>query len=151
MTLTRWQPFGTHRSWSSLPALQTRMNSIFDEFFNTDNDGEAPLWAPRVDVVELQDKFDISVELPGMNKDDVKLEFEDNMLTISGEKKIVNEKEERNVHLTERHFGSFRRSFRIPAYADTENINAEFTNGILRISLQKREEAKPKQIEISVK
>ena len=147
MTLVRWQPQRRRYAMSPAQYFNRNMSHLFNDFFNSDEEYENQ-WSPKVDVVELDDKFEFSAELPGINKDNVKLELNDNILTISGEKSQDNEGSDRNIHFTERYFGSFHRSFRIPAPVNSEKIEAEFKDGILRISLPKSEEAKPKTIEI---
>jgi len=150
MTLVRWQPMNARYPWRGQSAIQNRMNSLFDEFFHDDEEPNVSRWAPRVDVVELEDKFEFSAELPGLTKDDVKVEMNNNVLSISGEKKYEHEKKERNLHLIERGYGNFRRSFQLPSHADPIKIDAEFSNGVLKVVLPKVEEAKPKQIDIKI-
>jgi len=125
------------------------MNNFFGDFFDSDEEHETR-WAPRVDVIELGDKFEVSAELPGIDKENVKLELNDNVLSISGEKNHENEGSDRNIHFTERSYGSFHRSFRIPTHIDAGSIVAEFENGILKVDLPKSEEAKPKLIDIKM-
>ena len=149
MTLVRWQPLRKRHSVSPAHYFNRNMHNLFNDFFNSDEEFESS-WSPRVDVVELEDKFEFSAELPGISKDNVKLELNENILTISGEKSQDNEGSDRNIHFTERFFGSFHRSFRIPAPVDSGKIEAAFENGILRITLPKSEESKPKLIDIKM-
>jgi len=93
----------------------------------------------------------VTAELPGVKKDDVSINLKDNVLTISGEKKLEKKIDEKNFHQTERIFGSFQRCFRLPELVDQEKIAAEFKNGILNVSIPKLAEAEPKSIEIKVK
>ncbi len=151
MAILRWQPLETRNPWAGFNALQRRMNRLFEDFFAPEEEAGSVEWAPRVDVTELEDKFEVSAELPGLSKDDVKVEINDNMLTISGEKRSAHEKKDRNLYVSERCFGSFRRVFQLPTNINAAKIGAEFKNGVLNITLPKTEEAKPKQIEISVK
>mgnify|MGYP003574668556 CR=1 FL=1 len=153
MTLVRWRPVRRGGVFNHLMNLQNHMNNVFEDYVNT-NDTEnssRSMWAPRVDAVELDDNFEFTFELPGMNKDDIKLEVENKVLTLSGEKKFDYEGKDRSIHMSERNYGNFYRTFQLPSLADTSKINAEFTNGVLNITLPKREEAKPKQISIDVK
>lgn len=103
---------------------------------------------PAVDVYEEQDKFVISAELPGLNKNEINIDFKDNFLTVSGEKKAEVKSEKENFIRTERRFGRYERRFRIPDYVDPEKIVAVYKNGILKISLPRKEESKPKKINI---
>ena len=149
MTLVRWQPQRRRFPMGHAHHYHRNMNHLFNNFFNADEEFESR-WAPKVDVVELEDKFEFSAELPGIDMENVKLEMNENVLTISGEKSHDNEGTDRNIHFTERSYGSFNRSFRIPTQIDAGNIQAEYANGILKVNLPKSEEAKPKSIEIKM-
>lgn len=150
MTLVRYQPALRRYPLMSMNAFQNRINSLFDEIFHNEEKSDDPRWSPRVDMIEFDDKYEFAIETPGLSKDEISLEIKDNILSISGEKKYVQEKKDRKIHLSERGYGSFYRSFRLPAQTDINNINAQYTDGILRIDLPKAEEAKPKQISIKV-
>ncbi len=150
MTLVRWDPYWTRGPLASLNAIQRQVNKIFDEFFDREETESVATWVPRVDFVEMNDKYEVTVELPGLTKDNVKLEMQNDILTISGEKQQVTDKKERNIYLSERVYGSFRRSFQFPTQVEAEKVNAEFRNGLLVITVPKAEVAKPKQIEIKV-
>ncbi|MDP6342443.1 MAG: Hsp20/alpha crystallin family protein [Alphaproteobacteria bacterium] len=135
--------------------LQQRMNRLFDDFHG-DFGGFAPSerlseLSPRIDVEEKPEAYLISAELPGAEEDDIEIKVAENMLTIQGEKKTSEEREENNMHLTERSYGSFRRSFRLPPDTDTEKISASFDKGVLHLTVPKPEEkANPvKKIAIS--
>jgi HSP20 family protein len=148
MTLVRYEPL-----WGRHPfnQIQRRMNRLFEDFLQPEEEeGQIVNWAPRVDVTEHDDRYEVVVELPGLGKEEVKLELHNNILTISGEKKSESEKKERNLFVCERLFGSFRRSFQFPTQINQEKIDADFQNGVLTIKLPKVEEAKPKSIEIKV-
>ncbi len=142
-------------SFRGLQSLQYDMNRIFDEFFRGDilaNDSFFTRdWNPAVDIVENNDKYILKAELPGMTKDDVKITLENNLLTIRGEKKNENDKKEGNYHRVERSYGSFERTFSIPGSIKTNDIDAQFSNGVLTLMLPKAEEAKPKMIDVKVK
>ena len=135
--------------------MQNDMNRIFDEFFRGDILGNESFvtrdWSPAVDVVENKDNFLLKADLPGMNKDDVKITLENNMLTIRGEKKNEFEKKDGEYHRIERSYGSFERSFTIPGSVKTDKIDAEYKDGILTLILPKAEEARPKLIDVKVK
>lgn len=105
---------------------------------------------PAVNIEENENEYQLSAELPGLSKDDINIEFRDNTLTISGEKKSEREDKNNNYHLYERSYGKFYRAFEIDG-ADGDKINAEYKNGVLNIVIPKAEEAKPKQIEVKVK
>jgi len=148
MYLSRWNPT------RDLLALTDEINRLVDNVFK-DGARETSLfkgaWSPAVDISEDDDNFYLQVELAGMKRDDVKIRYEEGLLTITGEKK--SEKEEKNVnyHRVERSFGKFERSFRVPTRIVSEKIDANFNNGVLTITLPKAEEVKPKEIEVKIK
>jgi HSP20 family protein len=106
---------------------------------------------PRINVEENENDWIISAELPGVAKKDVQINFQDNVLSISGEKKFEKEDKQKNFHRVERSFGKFSRSFNINSPVIVDKIEAEFKDGVLVVTLPKAEEAKPKQININVK
>jgi len=137
--------------------LQRRMSTLFDwspfRRSSLTADEEAitlPEWAPLVDIVEDDKEYLIKVELPEVNKDDVKVTVEGDTLTISGERKAEKEEKGRKFHRVERYYGRFERSFTIPDDADADNVKAEFKDGVLRVHLPKSEKGRPKQIEVKV-
>jgi len=109
-----------------------------------------PEWVPLVDIVEDEKEYLVKVELPEVQKDDVKVTVEGGTLTISGERKSEKEVKGRRLHRVERYYGSFERSFSIPDDAESNEVKAEFKDGMLRVHLAKSEHAKPKQIEVKV-
>ncbi len=129
--------------------LQAR---VFEPFFGRFNFLEDELksgtWAPPVDVAEEKEKIIVRVEVPGMNEQDLKVSFEDGVLTVSGERQFER-KEDRNYHRIERTYGTFSRTFSLPRTVDQDAIAASYRDGILEITIPKREEAKPKQIQIN--
>ena len=148
-SLIRWQPF------RELTSMQDRMNRLFDEFFGrrgplTFETEESWGFAPPVDIYEDAHKLTFKVEIPGMEEKDLKVEIEDNTLTVSGERKVEKEIKEEHFRRKERHCGTFSRSFALPASVDTEKIEANYANGMLAIEFPKRAEAKPKQIKVNV-
>ncbi len=149
MTLIRWTPS------REIVGIQGEMNRMFDNFFGAprrvEKDDRVLYWTPRVDVEEADDQFVVTAELPGLKKDDVKIEVKDHVLTFTGEKKTENEKMDRNIHLYERAYGKFCRTFTLPDNVDVDKIEAEFKDGILHIDIPKTEEAKPRQVEVQVK
>src|SRR5215510_7605399 len=131
--------------------LQRGISDLFGERFGSPSEGVAlKAWTPAVDVYEDEESFVIKVELPEVNRDDVKVSLHDNTLSISGERKVENEEKRENYHRVERSYGQFYRSFTLPPNVNTEAISAQFKDGVLRLTLPKREEAKPKQIEVKV-
>jgi HSP20 family protein len=105
---------------------------------------------PAVNIYEDEHSINIEAELPGMQEKDIDVSLENNVLTISGERKLENEEKRENFHRMERSYGRFTRSFTLPPSVDPEHVNAEFNNGILKVSINKKEEAKPRQIKIGV-
>src|SRR6185369_14017027 len=143
--LTRYSnPFSDFRT------LQAR---FFEPFFGRFNflADELPsgTWAPAVDVAEEGGKILVKVEVPGMDEKDLKINFEDGVLTVSGER-TFERKDERNYHRIERSYGTFTRTFTLPRTVDPNQIVANYRNGILEIEIPKKEEAKPRQIAINV-
>jgi len=143
--LTRWDPF------REMQALQNRMNRLFEE----QGGGQEALmttgaFVPPVDIYEDQHGIQLKLEVPGINENDLDIKVENNVLTVSGERKFENEQKEENFHRIERRYGSFARSFTLPNTVDTDNIQADYNNGVLNIHLSKREEAKPKQIKVNI-
>lgn len=151
--LARWG--SDFPAFGGLHSLQRDMNRFFDEFFRGDVLADESFfgrdWTPAVDVVENDDNYVLKAELPGMNKDDVKITLENNVLTIRGEKKNESEKKEGNYHRIERSYGSFERSFTVPGSLKVDNIDAQYKDGVLTLTLPKAEEAKPKLIDVKVK
>jgi HSP20 family protein len=154
MSLVRWNPTRELTTWpSGLFGLQREMNNMFDSFFrgSQDDDVAFAAWSPAVDIAEHDNDYVVKVELPGVNKDEVKITLESNILSIRGEKKQEKETKKENYHRVERSYGSFQRSFTLPTTVKNENIEAQYKDGILTVTLPKAEEAKPKQIEVKVK
>jgi HSP20 family protein len=110
----------------------------------------AGTFVPPVDVYEDEHNLVLKMEIPGINEEDLKVSLENNMLTVTGERKFEKEEKEENFHRIERRFGSFTRTFRLPTTVDPEKVEALYDKGILKLSLAKRAEAKPKQIKVGV-
>jgi HSP20 family protein len=115
-----------------------------------DGEERAVTYAPRVDVVENKENFVVRAELPGMKKDEVKLTLENNVLTLSGEKRHEEKRDEDNYHLQETRYGKFERSFRLTDNVDRSNIAADYKDGVLTITLPKTKESQSKQIAITM-
>jgi HSP20 family protein len=128
--------------------VPTSFSNLIDRFFNESvarTGGSVFSFVPRVDVVENEKSFEISMAVPGMNKEDFKIDLNDNLLTISGERKMSQEKKEVNYHFLETQYGSFSRSFALPETADGGKISADYVNGILRLTVPKDEKKTLKQ------
>lgn len=139
--------------------FQERFNRLFGEGIGAMMDPLMPFieenwsvkaWAPKCDIFETESEIVVKVELPDVKKEDIHVSIEQNMLTIRGERKFEEETKRENYHRVERSYGEFSRSFTLPAFADSSKVNAEYKDGVLRVSLAKKEEAKPKQIDVSV-
>lgn len=145
MNIVRYDPFRDLRS------LQDEMNRLFSSTFTRGGSDEQMFggaWNPNVDIYENKDNIVLEAELPGIKPEDVNISIENNILTLSGERRFEKKDESDNFHRVERGYGSFTRSFTLPPTVSAENAAAEFDNGILRLTLAKREEAKPRRIEI---
>lgn len=142
--------FLTRRShpFNDLRSLEAR---LFEPFFRLPyfDDNASASWNPPVDVAEEGDKIMVKVEVPGMEEKDLRVSFEDGLLTVSGERQFER-KDERNYHRIERQYGSFVRTFTLPRSVDAGSIAANYRNGVLEIEIPKREDAKPRQISINV-
>jgi HSP20 family protein len=146
-TITRWdQP----RGWSSF--LQGQVNRLFEDNFTRDHSGHADLatWAPPVDIYETENELVVKADLPDLQEKDIDVRVENNTLTIRGERKFEKDVNPDNYLRVERSYGSFIRSFSLPNTVSSENIRAEYRNGVLTLHMTKREESKRKQIKISV-
>jgi HSP20 family protein len=108
-------------------------------------------WSPSCDIYETDNEIVVKVELPEVKKENIKVSVENNLLSIRGERRFEEETKKENYHRIERSYGDFVRSFRLPAFADPNKINAEYKDGVLRVTIAKREESKPKQVEVKVK
>ena len=148
MAVTRWDPF------REVASLQNRMNSLFQDFSRTQGgDSELPLTAgfvPPVDVYEDDQKIVLKLEVPGVKENELDIRLENHTLTVRGERKFEKEEKEENFHRIERRYGSFFRAFSLPTTVDSENVKATYDSGVLRLELNKRSEAKPKQIKIGI-
>jgi HSP20 family protein len=145
MNIVKYDPF------RDLRTLQDEMNRLFSGTFSRGSQDEVlrGAWSPSVDIFENKNEIVLEAELPGMSAEDVNISIENNVLTLHGERKFEKKDEGDNFHRVERSYGSFTRSFTLPPTVSSENANAEFNNGVLRLTLAKREEAKPRRIEIN--
>ena len=143
--ITRFEPF------RDLLNLQNQVSRVFQDF----NRGSDELltsgtFVPPVDIYEDEHSITLKLEIPGINEKDIDIRLENNTLTVRGERSFEKEEKEENFHRIERRYGSFARSFTLPNTVDPENVEASYENGVLRVKLAKRAEAKPKQIKVSV-
>lgn len=127
--------------------LEKEINKMFDNLFGTDR---ASYEYPPIDMIDTNDAILVYAEIPGVNKDDIKVKVHRNVLTISGERKEPELSENANCLIREREFNKFMRSVRLPYPVDVNNVSAEYRDGILKITLQKKEEFKQKEIQINV-
>src|SRR5260370_1761154 len=144
--LTRWEPF---REFST---LQDRMNRLFRETQGSSEDESltSSSFAPAVDVYEDEHNVTLKIEVPGIDEKDIDVRIENNTLTVHGERKIEKEEKEENYRRVERQYGSFTRTFNLPTTVHSEKVSAHYDKGLLKISLPKKAEAKPKQIKVNV-
>jgi HSP20 family protein len=143
--LTRWEPF------REFATLQDRINRVFRESYSGNQDESlTSTFAPAVDVYEDEHKVALKIEVPGIEEKDIDVRVENNTLTVYGERKIEKEEKEENYRRVERQYGSFTRTFTLPQSVDTENVAANYDKGVLKITLPKKAEAKPKQIKVNV-
>jgi HSP20 family protein len=148
MAIVRWEPF------RELATLQNEVNRLF----NTAFDAPAPggngqtlrRWMPAMDLVETEDHFVLRADLPGMSEEDVNIEVEDRVLTVSGERKTEHETTKEGYHRVERAFGAFSRSLTLPDGVNAEAVEASFDRGVLEIRIPKPEQRKPRKISIGV-
>jgi HSP20 family protein len=148
VTIVRWEPL------RELSSLQTEMNRLFNTVFDAPaaggNGGQARRWVPAMDLLETEEHFVLRADLPGMREGDVSIELEDNVLTVSGERKAEHEDRQEGYYRVERAFGSFSRSLTLPKGIDPESVTAHFDSGVLEVRIPKPEERKPRKISIGV-
>jgi HSP20 family protein len=148
--LTRWEPF---REFSTVQDRMNRMNRLFRESYSPEDPEEALTttgFAPLVDIYDDEHNITLKIEVPGIDEKDIDVRIENSTLTVPGERKIEKEEQEENFRRVERQYGSFTRSFTLPTTVDAEKVSANYDKGILKISLAKKAEAKPKQIKVNV-
>jgi HSP20 family protein len=144
-TLTHFQPF------RRVSTLQDQINGLFDAAFDRSSDESSVTpWAPAVDIFETEQNLVVKADLPDLKPEELDIRVENNILTIRGERKFEKKVDENNYLRVERSYGSFSRSFSLSNTVNTESIQADYKNGVLTLSIPKREEAKPKQIKVHV-
>jgi HSP20 family protein len=144
MTVVRWEPL------RELGSLQNEMNRLFNTVFDTPQPAGSTLrrWMPAMDLVETDESFVLRADLPGLSEEDIKIEFEDGTLTVSGERKAEHESKGEGYYRVERAFGSFSRSLTLPQGVDPEAVTATVDRGVLEVRIPKPEQRKPRRIEI---
>ena len=145
--LTRWDPF------REFVTLQDRMNRLFRDSFGPEGREEAlttTTFAPPVDVYEDEHNVTLKIEVPGIDEKDIDVRIENHTLTVHGERKFEKEEKEENYRRVERQYGSFTRTFTLPNTVDHEKVQADYDKGVLKITLAKKAEAKPKQIKVNI-
>jgi HSP20 family protein len=149
MALIRWEPV------AELGTIQNEMNRLFNTFFDQPsptgrNGGAARRWIPAMDLIETGDHYVLRADLPGLSDDDVNIQLQDNVLTISGERTAQHDENEEGYYRLERTFGSFARSLTLPDGVNPDGVQAHFDRGVLEISIPKPEQKKPQQVQITL-
>lgn len=145
MAIIRWDPF------RDMSTLREKMNRLFEDAFTgraEDKEIVSSSWAPAVDIYENENELVLTAEIPGIDEKDIEIKIEDNTLTLKGERKFEKETKEENYHRIERSYGSFFRAFTLPHSIDTDKVQAVHENGVLKITMPKRQELKPKTVQI---
>ena len=144
-SISRFEPF------SGVPSLQNQINRLFNEAFDrSSNEASLTTWAPPVDIYETEQALVVKADLPDVKPEELDIRVENNVVTIRGERKFDKKVQEENYLRVERSYGSFARSFSLANAVNTEAIQADYKDGVLTLSIPKREEAKPKQIKVKV-
>jgi HSP20 family protein len=144
MALIRWEPV------RELGSIQNEVNRLFNSFFDTPVQAGDRRWIPAMDLVEDDDHYVLRADLPGLGPDDVKLELEDGVLTVSGERKSEHTERKEGYHRVERAYGAFSRTLTLPDGVEPERIEARFEQGVLEVRIPKPEERKPHRVSIAV-
>ena len=147
MPIIRWDPF------QELNLITNRMNRLFQDTYgrgSTEENLTTCAVVPPVDIYEDEHNITLKIEVPGIEQKDIDVRLENNTLTVRGERKFEKEEKEENFHRVERRYGSFYRAFTLPNTVDTDSVKADYDNGLLKITLAKKAEAKPKQIKVNV-
>jgi HSP20 family protein len=142
-TLNRYEPFRGS-------SFQDQVNRLFHDAFEATDQASLTTWAPAVDIFENEQELVVKADLPDVKPEDLDIRFENNVLTIRGERKFEKKENENNYLRVERTYGAFGRSFSLANTVNAEAIKAEYKNGVLELHIPKREEAKPKQIKVNV-
>jgi HSP20 family protein len=147
MALIRWEPV------AELNSIQNEMNRLFNTFFDQPGESRGAdarrRWIPAMDLVETGEHYVLRADLPGLSEEDVSIELEDSVLTISGERKTKHQPQEQGYYRLERAFGAFSRSLTLPEGVDPENVQAQFDRGVLEVTIPKPEQKKPRTVTIT--
>jgi HSP20 family protein len=146
-TITRWDPF------REFATIQDRMNRLFRDSYGPEGQDQSlttSAFAPPVDVYEDEHNVTLKIEVPGIDEKDIDVRIENNTLTVHGERKFEKEEKEENYRRVERQYGSFTRTFTLPNTVDQESVKADYDKGVLKVTLAKKAEAKPKQIKVNI-
>jgi HSP20 family protein len=148
MAITRWDP------WHDVLSLQNRMNALFQDLSRSQGENDVSTttasFVPPADIYEDEHQIVLKLEIPGIRQEDLDIQVENNTLSVRGERSFEKEEKEENFRRVERRYGGFYRAFTLPNTVDAEKIQAEYENGVLKLKLEKRAEAKPKQIKVNV-
>jgi len=150
-TMMRWDPFQDLRNAQEEMAQMGQMSPMLAHALGLHSqqaNARASAWVPALDISERKDAYLVTVELPGVEADDLEITMEDGLLTIQGERQFTSESSEQQFHRVERRYGAFRRSITLPAHVMAEGIQALVDNGVLQVLVPKMEEAKPKRIQV---
>jgi len=144
MAIVRWDPF------RELTALQTEVNRLFSRAGGAGEVTERQSWTPSIDVIETEEAIKLKAELAGMDPEDISIEVQDNVLTVSGERRFEEEVKEDKYYRIERRYGSFSRSLALPQTVNENGIEAKYENGVLEVTVPKAEVEKPKKISVAI-
>jgi HSP20 family protein len=146
MALTKWNPL-----FADLAGTRDRLNRLFgrDDFWGAEGVTTAGEWVPAVDVIENDNALTFKAELPGIDAKDVAVTIDNNVLTLKGERHIEKDEKKENYHRMERAYGTFARSFALPAFVDADNVKADFKNGVLLITVPKKAHAKTRAVAVT--
>ena len=148
MAVVKWDPF------RDLVSIQDRMNRLFEQTLSRSRGEEgvtATTWTPAVDLYETADTILMKAELPGVAREDIQIQIDGNTLTLKGERRFARDVQEESYLRIERAYGSFHRSFALPATVQQENVRAVLKDGVLELVLPKAEDSKPKRISVDVR
>lgn len=144
MKIKRWEPE------KSIEFLRSSIDRLIDQFFGSEIEGWYGAWYPPIEIVEEPEAFVAKVDLPGFSKDDIKVTVEENILRITGQRKSEKDIKDKNVIKSERYYGEFSRAITLPGAVDTSKIRAEYKQGVLTLTMPKKETAKARTIDIKV-
>ncbi len=145
-TISRWEPF------RGLSTLHDQVNRLFNETVLRGHGEDSALttWSPAVDIYETENELVVKADLPDVSEKDIDVRVENNLLTVRGERKFEKSVSEDNYLRVERSYGAFSRSFSLPNTVNAEQIQVEYKNGVLTVTMPKREESKPRQVKVSI-